>query len=225
MKTKKSKKADLEKKRPLFFTIALLISLSVVLLAFTRKTPATKTQEFDKLIIEAPVEELTQIIREEKKEVFIPKKEIVDFKLVTDETEIKEDFTLFESEIGKDDPVDVQVFITKQAPEKEDDVPVWIADEMPEFPGGMGSLLKYINSSIRYPAVAQENGIYGRVIVTFVINKMGDVTDVRIFRGVDSSLDSEALRVVKSLPRWLPGKQNGRAVNVNYNVPINFVLQ
>lgn len=225
MKTKKTKKADLENKRPLFFTIGLMISLSIVLLAFEWKSPVEKVEVFNPLNIEAPVEEMMPITKEEeKKEVIPPKREIIDFELVTDETDIKEELDFFESEIGKNEPVDIQVFIPKTV-EKEEDVPVWFVDEMPEFPGGMASLLNFINSSIKYPVVAQENGIHGKVIITFVIDKSGEVNNVKVFRGIDPSLDAEALRVVKNLPTWKPGKQNGRAVKVNYNVPINFVLQ
>lgn len=225
MKTKKTKKADLENKRPLFFSIGLLLSLSIVFLAFEWKSPVKKVETFNPLNIEAPVEEMMPITKEEeKKEIVLLKPEIIDFELVSDETEIKDDFDFFDSEIGKDDPVDIQVFVPKTE-EKEDDMPVWITDEMPEFPGGMASLLKFINSSVKYPVIAQENGIQGKVIITFVIDKEGEVTNVKVFRGIDSSLDAEAMRVVKNLPKWKPGKQNGRPVKVNYNVPINFVLQ
>ena len=225
MKTKKSKKADLENKRPLFFSIGLLMSLSIVFLAFEWKSPAKKVETFNPLNIEAPVEEMMPVTKEEeKKEIALLKPEIIDFELVSDETDVKDDLNFFESEIGKDDPVDIQVFVPK-AVEKEDDVPVWFVDEMPEFPGGMASLLRFINSSIKYPVIAQENGIQGKVIITFVIDKEGSVTNVNVFRGIDSSLDAEAMRVVKNLPKWKPGKQNGRPVKVNYNVPINFVLQ
>jgi len=225
METKKSEKANLENKRALFFTIGLLVSLSVVLFAFEWETPVKKVEVFDDLKIEAPVEELMPIIKEEKKEVTPPKHEVINFELVTNETEIDSDPDFFNSEIGKNEPVDIQVYIPRTE-EKEDDVPaVWFTDEMPEFPGGMESLLKFINSSVKYPVVAQENGVQGKVIITFVIDKTGEVTNARILRGIDPSLDNEALRVVKSLPRWEPGKQNGKPVKVNYNVPINFVLQ
>lgn len=224
MKTKKTTKADLENKRPLFFTIGLMISLSIVLFAFEWKSPVEKVTVFDPLNYDVPEEELIPVTKEKKEEIVIPKREIIDFELVTDETDIKEELDFFESEIGKDDPVDIQVFVPKTV-EKEEDVPVWFVDEMPEFPGGMASLLKFINSSIKYPVIAQENGIQGKVIITFVIDKSGEVNNVKIFRGIDPSLDAEALRVVKNLPNWKPGKQNGRTVKVNYNVPINFVLQ
>jgi TonB family protein len=101
----------------------------------------------------------------------------------------------------------------------------FIVEEMPEFPGGELALRKYIANTIKYPEVAQTNGIQGKVYVTFVVSKDGAVANAKIARGVDPSLDREALRVVNSLPKWKAGKQRGETVNVSYTVPINFVLQ
>lgn len=100
-----------------------------------------------------------------------------------------------------------------------------VVEQMPSFPGGMGALMSWLGSNIRYPVVAQENGIQGRVIVSFVVERDGSITDVRVARGVDPSLDREAARVVSSMPRWNPGKQNGQAVRVKYTVPVSFRLQ
>jgi protein TonB len=96
---------------------------------------------------------------------------------------------------------------------------------MPEFPGGEAALRKYIANSIKYPVIAQENGIQGKVFVTFVVDKDGSITQAKVVRGVDPSLDKEALRVVNSLPKWVPGRQRGNPVKVSYTVPISFVLQ
>ena len=101
----------------------------------------------------------------------------------------------------------------------------FIVEDMPEFPGGELALRKYIANAIKYPVVAQENGIQGKVYVTFVVSKDGSVANAKIARGVDPSLDQEALRVVNALPKWKPGMQKGKAVSVSYTVPINFVLQ
>jgi periplasmic protein TonB len=100
-----------------------------------------------------------------------------------------------------------------------------IVEEMPEFPGGEGALRAFIAKSIEYPVIAQENGIQGKVYVTFVVDKDGGISDAKVVRGVDPSLDKEALRVVNSLPKWKPGKQRGKPVRVSYTVPISFVLQ
>lgn len=100
-----------------------------------------------------------------------------------------------------------------------------VVEETPSFPGGQGALMSYLASNIKYPVVAQENGVQGRVIVSFVVERDGSISDVRVARSVDPSLDREAQRVVKSMPRWKPGKQNGSAVRVKYTVPVVFRLQ
>ncbi|MBF1420072.1 energy transducer TonB [Hoylesella nanceiensis] len=100
-----------------------------------------------------------------------------------------------------------------------------IVEQMPSFPGGPAELMKWLGSHVQYPAIAQENGVQGRVIVAFVVEKDGSVTDVTVVRSVDPSLDKEAARVVRQMPKWIPGKQNGAAVRVKYNVPVTFKLQ
>ena len=98
-------------------------------------------------------------------------------------------------------------------------------EEMPQFPGGPSALFEYLSKNIKYPVVAEENGVQGRVIVTFVVERDGSITDVKVVKSVDPSLDKEAQRVVKSMPHWIPGKQNGSAVRVKYTVPVTFRLQ
>ena len=98
-------------------------------------------------------------------------------------------------------------------------------EQMPQFPGGQVALMKYLSENIHYPVVAQENGVQGRVVVAFVVERDGSISDVHVARGVDPSLDKEAVRVVKSMPKWQPGKQNGSAVRVKFNVPVAFRLQ
>lgn len=100
-----------------------------------------------------------------------------------------------------------------------------VVEEMPSFPGGQGALMSFLSSNIKYPVVAQENGVQGRVIVGFVVETDGSISDVKVMRSVDPSLDKEATRVVKSMPKWKPGRQNGSAVRVKYTVPVVFRLQ
>ena len=100
-----------------------------------------------------------------------------------------------------------------------------VVEEMPHFPGGAAALQAFLSSNTKYPVVAQENGVQGRVIVSFVVERDGSITDVKVVRSVDPSLDREASRVVRSMPRWSPGKQNGSAVRVKYTVPVVFRLQ
>ena len=100
-----------------------------------------------------------------------------------------------------------------------------VVEQMPSFPGGMGALMSWLSQNIKYPVIAAENGVQGRVIVQFVVEKDGSITDVKVAKSVDPSLDKEAARVVKSMPHWIPGKQNGSAVRVKYTVPVTFKLQ
>ena len=100
-----------------------------------------------------------------------------------------------------------------------------VVEQMPSFPGGMGALMSWLNQNIKYPVIAAENGVQGRVIVQFVVEKDGSITDVKVAKSVDPSLDKEASRVVSAMPKWTPGKQNGSAVRVKYTVPVTFKLQ
>lgn len=147
-------------------------------------------------------------------------------KVTTDTTQVTKDFgkqvTLVETggpppvvEAPKVEPV-VEV---KQAPEEI----FTIVEEMPQFPDG--DVASYLAKNIKYPVVAQENGIQGRVICQFVVNKDGSIVDVQVVRGVDPSLDKEALRVIQSMPKWTPGKQRNQPVRVKYTLPVNFKLQ
>ena len=119
-----------------------------------------------------------------------------------------------------------EVIAQPEPPKHEEESKVFdVVEQMPSFPGGNGALLEYLATHVKYPVVAQENGVQGRVIVSFVVERDGSITDVRVVRSVDPSLDREAQRVVSSMPRWTPGKQNGSAVRVKYNVPVMFKLQ
>jgi protein TonB len=115
--------------------------------------------------------------------------------------------------------------IADEKPKEEETKVFDVVEQMPEFPGGQAALLKWISDHIKYPAVAEENGIQGRVVCTFVVERDGSVTDVQVARSIDPSLDKEAVRVLKQMPRWNPGKQNGSSVRVKYTVPVTFRLQ
>ena len=118
-----------------------------------------------------------------------------------------------------------EVIAQPEPPKQEENKVFDVVEQMPSFPGGNSALMEYLHNNVKYPVVAQENGVQGRVVVSFVVEKDGSITDVRVVRSVDPSLDREASRVVSSKPRWIPGKQNGSAVRVKYNVPVSFRLQ
>ena len=118
-----------------------------------------------------------------------------------------------------------EVIAQPEPPKVEENKVFDMVEEMPSFPGGPAALMQFLQSNTHYPAVAQENGVQGRVTVSFVVEKDGSITDVQVARSADPSLDKEAIRVVKSMPRWTPGRQNGSTVRVKFNVPVTFKLQ
>ena len=118
-------------------------------------------------------------------------------------------------------PVEVTEVVQQEVSQKIHEV----VEQPPQFPGGQSALLSWLSQNIHYPPVAEENGIYGRVVVSFVVESDGSISNVQVVRGVDPSLDKEAVRVTKAMPKWLPGKQNGQAVRVKYNLPVTFKLQ
>ena len=120
----------------------------------------------------------------------------------------------------------VEEKIAEPEPPKVEETKVFdVVEQMPSFPGGQAALMSWLSSNIKYPVVAEENGVQGRVVCTFVVERDGSITDVKVVRGVDPSLDKEAVRVLKQMPHWIPGKQNGSAVRVKYTVPVTFRLQ
>lgn len=120
----------------------------------------------------------------------------------------------------------VEEIAAPEPPKHEEENKIFdVVEQMPAFPGGPAALMQYLSSHVKYPAVAEENGISGRVTVQFVVERDGSVTDVKTMKSVDPSLDREAERVVKSMPKWIPGKQNGSPVRVKYFVPVVFRLQ
>ena len=126
-----------------------------------------------------------------------------------------------DEEHGKD-IADLKQVVTQAV---EEEKPYEMVEQMPTFPGGAEALLQYIAKNLKYPTIAQENGVQGRVICQFVVGRDGSVQNVRVVRSLDPSCDKEAVRVIQSLPKWIPGKQNGKAVPVYYTVPIMFKLQ
>jgi len=141
---------------------------------------------------------------------------------------VEDDVETEEIEINTEDDkteVVIQAPVQIEEEEEEDNVVFVIVENKPEFPGGDAALMKFISESIKYPVIAQENGIQGRVICQFVVNKDGSIVDINVVRSVDPSLDKEAVRVIKSMPKWKPGKQRGKAVRVKFTLPIVFRLQ
>lgn len=227
MEVKKTPKADLESKKTVFLQIGLVVVLSLVLVAF-EWTSTDVNVDFSLQDEDIEVEEeIIPITRQEevKPPPPPPPPAVADIlNIVEDDVELDEELEIMDTEMSQDDIVDFSNMVFEEETRDEGEI-FMIVEEMPEFPGGTEALQKYLAQSVRYPVIAQENGIQGRVYIQFVINQNGEVTNATILRGVDPSLDREALRVVEAMPKWKPGKQRNRPVRVSYTVPINFVLQ
>jgi len=228
MELKKSKKADLEKRKGMFLEIGLVVALSLILVAFEWTKGEGKDDNSD-VVSEIQFEdEMMQITRrEEPKPEPKPEQpkvaEVLD--IVDDDVEIEDDFD-FDMEATDDSEYDFTSMMDDDEEIDEEEV-FYIVEDMPTFNGGEPAteFRKYIAQNLRYPEIAAENGISGRVIVQFAVNKVGTVVDANIVRSVDPALDKEAIRVVMTSPKWVPGKQRGKAVKVLFTFPINFVLQ
>ncbi len=229
MELKKSTKADLENKKNTFLLIGLVASLLIILVAFEWTTKPSTASSLGQLQVQEVEEEIIPITREDqvKPPPPPPPPQVIEvLNIVDDDVEIEDELEIEDSEADDETMIDVAPIITTSEEEEEDEAQVFfIVEDMPEFPGGELALRKFIANSIKYPVIAQENGIQGKVYVTFVVDKNGAVSNAKIARGVDPSIDKEALRVVSNLPKWKPGKQRGKPVRVSYTVPINFVLQ
>ncbi len=230
MELKKTEKADLENKKSVFLLLGLVLALGITLLAFEWTTKPSEVESLGTLDAVQVEEEVIPITRQEEIKVTPPPPvTVVEVLNIVDNTQqVNDDLSIFDSEANNETLVDVAPIVieTKQEEEKEEDTQVFIiVEEMPEFPGGEAALRAFIAKSINYPVIAQENGIQGKVYVTFVVDKDGGISEAKVARGVDASLDKEALRVVNMLPKWKPGKQRGKPVRVSYTVPISFVLQ
>ncbi len=223
MDTKKYRHADLERKRSIFFQIGLILAIGASLAAFEWSTedvviPMEITS--DPMVEEI---ELPRVIKlEKKKPEIVHKVEIKDIiKVVENTSNIAEDPD-FTSE-ATDAPVVVE--IPECIPEEVDDEVHIFVERMPEFPGGAQALMKYFAANIKYPVICAEIGMQGKVFIGFVVDKDGSITNVVVKRSPDTNLSKEAMRVVRAMPKWNPGKQGGKPVRVSYTVPVNFRLQ
>ena len=227
MEIKKSPKADLENKKGIFFEAGLALALAILLLAFEWKSSTEEVSLFD-TVAEPPAEEeiipiTQQMLKPPPPPPAAPKLSDL-LNIVEDESNIDEELEIEDADDDSDN----------QEPQNLDDLGEYgdvdtgdedifmVVEDMPQFPGG--NVTKWIAKNVKYPQLAQENGIQGKVFIKFVIEKDGSITDVQVSRGVDASLDKEAIRVIKAMPKWKPGKQRGKAVRVSYTLPINFQL-
>jgi protein TonB len=222
MEPKKNPKVDLEKKRGLFMQIGLAVSLLIVLGAFEYRTYEKVVASLGDLVLDAEFEEEIENTFREQKPPPPPPPPPDEIVIVEDDEEIEE------VEI-EDTESDEDLEVIEEEEETTDEI-FMVVEDMPRFEGcsdetcTQTKIMQFIAKKTKYPPIAKENNITGRVFVSFVVDKSGKVTNVKILRGVDKYLDAEAVRVVSSLPKFKPGKQRGKPVKVQYNVPISFKL-
>ena len=224
MEQKKSEKSDLENKKAIFFQIGLVLVLGLTLLAFEWKS-------YDKVAIDKNSRQAAEVMEEVVMQTQQntppppppPQQQTTVLEIVENDAEI-------ENEVSIDAESDQQTVVEEyKAPvveekEVEETEIFTVVEENPGFPGGDEARIKFLQSNMKYPTMARESGIQGKVYVTFVVEKNGNVTDVKILRGIGGGCDEEAIRVVKSMPKWNPGKQRGKNVRVQFNLPIQFTL-
>ncbi|MCQ2343192.1 MAG: energy transducer TonB [Paludibacteraceae bacterium] len=225
MQLKKNPSASLEDKKLTYVLLGFVFVLSVcyVALEWTEKE-VTKYEVTDTdFLIEEEIEiqQTTQDITPPPPPPAVQEVEVLNIV----EDDVKTEEININTEDDKNSEVVIQAPVEIKEEEEEDNVVFVIVENKPEFPGGDAALMKYISENIKYPVIAQENGIQGRVICQFVVNKDGSIVDINVVRSVDPSLDKEAIRVIKSMPKWKPGMQRGKAVRVKFTLPIVFRLQ
>ncbi len=231
MEIKKSAKANLEDKKGLFTEIGLIVALLLTLGAFEWSTSEAVDAGLEDEVAVAIEEEIVPITQENTP----PPPEVPKEPVVSDILDIVEnDVTVDDAVINIEDDKSMAVEIRDYAPQaaqeeeevEEEAIPLAIVEEKPKFQGGdQNDFTKWVFKNIVYPEIAKENGVSGRVTLQFTVDTKGKVTDIKVVRGVDSSLDKEAVRVVSSSPTWTPGRQSGKPVKVRFTFPVIFQLR
>ena len=227
MEIKKSPKANLDNKKLTFTLVGLVIALFIVWRVFEHRSYDKQTVDTFARQVEVIEEEMVEITKQEqpKPQIQAPKPQVTQIQVVDNEAEV-EDIEL-NAEVDQNEIIEEYVY---EAPEIEDEEIVeeevfLSVEENPEFPGGPAKLLEYVQKNLKYPMMARESDIQGRVFVGFVVEKDGSISNVRVLRGIGGGCDEEAVRVVQTLPKFKPGKQRGNPVRVQYTLPIVFKLQ
>lgn len=221
---KKTKKADLESKKFIFIEIGLIIALAGVLFAFEWKSYEKQEIDLGSLVIDDAPEEMVEITQQEKPPPPPPpEQQTTVIEIVEDDMEIEDEIEI-DVEADQETVVEEYVPVEEEEEEEEEAQIFTVVESMPGFPGGEVAMKRYLAENIQYPQMARESGIQGRVFVTFVVEKDGNVTDVKVLRGIGGGCDEEAIRVIKNMPKWQAGKQRGKPVRVQFNMPIMFKL-
>lgn len=229
MEVKKSEKASLENKRLLFVEIGMVLALGVVLFAFEWSSKEKKTASLVDVNQEIVEDELVPITQETPPPPPEVNQPVLSEILEIVDDEVKVDDLIIETEDDKNLGIgEIGNYIEEVEEEvvEEEAIPFQLVEQKPQFNGGdANEFSKWVNQRLVYPEIAKENGVQGRVMLQFQVNPDGSVSNVKVLRGVDPSLDKEAVRVVSSSPKWTPGKQRDRAVKVTYTFPVIFQLR
>ena len=227
MEIKKSPKANLDNKRLTFTLVGLVLALFIVWRVFEHRSYDKQTVDTFARQVEVIEEEMVEITKQEmpKPPVQAPKPQVTKIEIVENDAEV-EDIEL-NAEVDQNEIIEEYVYEAPEIEEEEiQEEEVFLSvEENPEFPGGPAKLLEYVQKNLKYPMMARESDIQGRVFVGFVVEKDGSISNVRVLRGIGGGRDEEAVRVVQSLPKFKPGKQRGNPVRVQYTLPIVFKLQ
>ena len=227
MELKKSQKANLEGKRTIFLQIGLVVVLGIILAAFEWSSKPNMENTLGELADMDLEEEIIPITREQevKPPPPPPPPKVTEvLNIVEDDVEIEDELIIEDAEA--DQNMEIEIVEFEEEEEVAEEEVFFIVEDMPSFQGkGQEGFRTWIGKNLRYPEIAAENGISGKVYVQFAVNSTGKVVDAVVVRGVDPALDKEATRVVMSSPKWAPGKQRGKSVTVQFTFPINFVLQ
>ena len=226
MEIKKNPKADLKNKRGLLLEIGLVVSLLLVIAAFSY-TPKEKRVEKIDLQTAIVEEQIVEITRQDQKPPEPPKK--VEVKVIADLLQVVTNDTKITTEVDFtefDDDVEIVQQVAVKEEVIEDDQPFLIAETMPSFQGGdLNTFRAWVQQNVKFPQIALENGIQGRVVLSFVIEKDVRLTNIQVLQTPDRSLSEEAIRVLSKSPKWSPGKQRNQVVRVKYTLPVDFRVQ
>lgn len=228
MESKKTPKADLENKRGTFVYLGLAISIGVVLAAFNWTTAVSSASSLGEMQVEEIEDEIIPITTapEVKPPPPPPPPAVIEMiSIVDDDIELEDDLIMEDSEADDETVIEIAPIVDTAGEEAGDDEIFFSLEEPAEFPGGMPALAKFLGNNIKYPTIALENGVQGRVSVRFIVNKDGSIVEPTVLRPVNPALDKEAIRVVQKMPKWKPGKQRGKAVRCYFVVPVNFKIQ
>ena len=229
MISKKTERANLEKQKGLFTEIGLVLALIFTLGAFEYTKEDLKQSTLQALRDAQGEEEIIPITRQELQkppEAPKPKTVIIDLKIVEDDVKLEDNLDFDAFDANQNDAIKIATVVGNTKEEEEAETTVFlIVEDMPTFQGGsIENFRNYIQATVKYPALAMENSISGTVYVSFVVNRRGEVSNITIARGVDASLDEAVINALKNAPKWEPGKQRGKPVNVSFSIPVKFIL-